>query len=158
VKDNAPGICLTASISINGKIQKLEKVEGFVSPDIYQIKLEDPGGFAAKPDKPVVVTQAFQLRLITTTEEWIQLKDIGTPKSEFRCIDNPLGLEMDNMLELQPLFTKLTFAENDRHLDFMIRRNLEHILSVCSIPTPNKGTALTCGDISGHRLVTSASL
>jgi hypothetical protein len=52
----------------------------------------------------------------------------------------------------------LTFAKDQPHLEFMIRRNLEHILSVCSIPIPDKGIALTCGDMSGHRLVTSATL
>lgn len=64
------------------------------------------------------------------------------------------------------------------HIDFAIWRNLEHILSVCAIPLKpplliehqNKTTtglgaenernavALTCGDFSGHRLYSPASL
>lgn len=64
------------------------------------------------------------------------------------------------------------------HLAFAARRNLEHILSVCAIQTtlkaPNddvarslpralrdsrfKAVALTCGDMSGHRICWSASL
>ncbi|KAF4956382.1 hypothetical protein FGADI_3959 [Fusarium gaditjirri] len=48
-------------------------------------------------------------------------------------------------------------------LDPIFSRNLEHILSVCSIPVALKGSdevsaiALTCGDIDGHRVVTAAS-
>lgn len=63
-----------------------------------------------------------------------------------------------------------------RRLDFAARRNLDHILSVCSIPVkpPALATtsddplpealvgvdpiALTCGDMSGHRICWSASL
>lgn len=62
------------------------------------------------------------------------------------------------------------------HIEFVTRRNLEHILSVCAIPLitpilkseqtledtypqPNDAlsVALTCGDVSGHRICTSAS-
>lgn len=60
-------------------------------------------------------------------------------------------------------YAVLSFS-SDPHLDFVVRRTLEHILSVCSIPviSHNGGTgamvALTCGDKSGHRLVNKASL
>jgi hypothetical protein len=47
-------------------------------------------------------------------------------------------------------------------IKFLVRRNLWYIISVCSIPTHSKGDdpsfALTCGDISGHRICTTASL
>ncbi|KAJ4267516.1 hypothetical protein NW762_003623 [Fusarium torreyae] len=49
-------------------------------------------------------------------------------------------------------------------MDFILRRNLEHILSVCSIPVtlPDeqgmRAIALTCGDLDGHRVATAASL
>ncbi|KAJ0339954.1 hypothetical protein KNSL1_011791 [Colletotrichum chrysophilum] len=49
-------------------------------------------------------------------------------------------------------------------LDFCLRRNLEHILSVCSIPVPKSSgdkispVALTCGDAESHRVSTAASL
>lgn len=61
------------------------------------------------------------------------------------------------------------------HIEFAVRRNLEHILSVCAIPItlsfPEKTdsdphpdiqdnvlpVALTCGAMSGHRVCTSAS-
>lgn len=59
------------------------------------------------------------------------------------------------------------------HIEYLTWRNLEHILSVCAIPlspprligtfqepikTENEVIALTCGDLSGHRVCTSASL
>lgn len=66
------------------------------------------------------------------------------------------------------------------HLEFALRRNLEHILSVCSVQTTLQtqhkaaaratsntldnetvntvSVALTCGDMSGHRICWSASL
>ncbi|KAF3024385.1 hypothetical protein E8E14_014383 [Neopestalotiopsis sp. 37M] len=49
------------------------------------------------------------------------------------------------------------------HIEYTIWRNLEHILSVCSIPVGPKREdgiqpiALTCGDMSMHRISTSAS-
>ncbi|KAI5919338.1 hypothetical protein F4810DRAFT_724648 [Camillea tinctor] len=49
-------------------------------------------------------------------------------------------------------------------LEFIVRRNLEHILSACSIPLKERSirmmrspVALTCGDMSFHRICTSAS-
>lgn len=54
------------------------------------------------------------------------------------------------------------------HLDYFAWRHLEHILSVCAIPVSLPGKphakesappiALTCGDMCGHRINTSASL
>ncbi|KAK2606669.1 hypothetical protein N8I77_005403 [Diaporthe amygdali] len=58
------------------------------------------------------------------------------------------------------------------HIEFTVRRNLEHILSVCAIPVGASGErdkglidklrdvqpiALTCGDMSGHRISTASS-
>lgn len=57
------------------------------------------------------------------------------------------------------------------HIEYLTWRHLEHILSVCAIPlsppslfesgtskVQNEAIALTCGDLSGHRVCTSASL
>jgi hypothetical protein len=59
-------------------------------------------------------------------------------------------------------FRKIFFAQDNR-LDFAFRRNLEHILSVCSIPIhtvslEKTSIAITCGDIAGHRVDSRASL
>lgn len=50
-------------------------------------------------------------------------------------------------------------------IQYLAARHLEHILSACAIPFPTpenphpgpESVALTCGDISGHRICTSAS-
>ncbi|TGO56750.1 hypothetical protein BOTNAR_0216g00050 [Botryotinia narcissicola] len=51
------------------------------------------------------------------------------------------------------------------NLDFIFQRHLEHLLTVCAIPITSylgsndtSAVALTCGDISAHRICTSASL
>lgn len=61
-------------------------------------------------------------------------------------------------------FRRVCFAKDPR-LDFAFRRNIEHILSVCSVPiTKNQqqskpeAIAITCGDIAGHRVASRASL
>ncbi|PNP79777.1 hypothetical protein FNYG_06870 [Fusarium nygamai] len=67
------------------------------------------------------------------------------------------------MRRLQTSNTKEHSFTGDRDVDVRLRRNLEHILSVCSIPvTPPKSgeiraIALTCGDLDGHRVATAAS-
>ncbi|CAH0040015.1 unnamed protein product [Clonostachys solani] len=67
-------------------------------------------------------------------------------------------------------------ASPDKHIEFLIRRHLEHILSVCAIPVqqsllkpvevgtagpkPRRGVvpiALSCGDMSGHVIYASSS-
>lgn len=64
---------------------------------------------------------------------------------------------------LKDPYAPISFSKH-KVLDFIFRRTLEHILSVCSIPVSagenGKGRtiALTCGDMSGHRLVNKASL
>lgn len=52
-----------------------------------------------------------------------------------------------------------------RMIQYLAARHLEHILSVCAVPSPfsdnrppgHTPVALTCGDMSGHRICTSAS-
>jgi hypothetical protein len=69
---------------------------------------------------------------------------------------------METMFCAKNPFRKVFFAQDNR-LDFAFRRNLEHILSVCSIPVDagphkNPSIAITCGDIAGHRVDSRASL
>ena len=61
--------------------------------------------------------------------------------------------------------SKRIFTPTNPDLNLALRRNLEYILSVCSVPVyPSANDdeefaiALTCGDIDGHRIVTAASL
>lgn len=62
---------------------------------------------------------------------------------------------------------RLGSARPEMFLEYLAWRHLEHILSVCAVPmcvsdpegnTPLQLVALTCGDMAGHRVCTSASL
>jgi hypothetical protein len=76
--------------------------------------------------------------------------------------------EMSAVFYEETTFRRIRFSPNE-DLDYAFRRNLEHILSVCSIPVAieqNKvprslrgpAVAITCGDIAGHRIGPRASL
>lgn len=64
---------------------------------------------------------------------------------------------------LKPREDKVDLSNNPS-LDFFLKRNLEYILSVCSIPVlqtvndDDPAIALTCGDVECHRITTAASL
>ncbi|KAL1622898.1 hypothetical protein SLS56_008579 [Neofusicoccum ribis] len=112
------------------------------------------------PERPLEVTTAYKLQRIPD-ENSFELHLVSIP--EYHSLERLLvGTE----------YAKLTFSL-DPHFDFVFRRNLEHILSVCSIPIPLESAkndteargsiskpaiALTCGDMSGHRIVTSSTL
>lgn len=91
-------------------------------------------------------------------------------------IDNTDGVTAPNQIRPfptePPVGTPGASLSPQNHLDFATRRNLEHILSVCAVPATPEGDssslpkalrgvtafALTCGDLSGHRICWSASL
>ncbi|KAF2492947.1 hypothetical protein BU16DRAFT_94470 [Lophium mytilinum] len=157
-KGTNDSVALAVSIFVNGELQELVQDSEEDSEDWYFTK---PGkGFLMEPSKPLQITVAF--KLLPCKKDW----DGGN----FPITQHSLR-EMHKMLEASS-FTRLKLSENDLHMDFVMRRNLEHILSVCSTPVPHtcrKGCedgklcpektaiALTCGDLSGHRIVTSAS-
>lgn len=84
-------------------------------------------------------------------------------------VDPPVGSPGDSSSSPSP-------GAPQSHLEFAARRNLEHILSVCAVQTISQtldnvipiatpfalqdveAVALTCGDMSGHRICWSASL
>lgn len=76
--------------------------------------------------------------------------------------------EMSKVFCKETTFRRICFAPI-KNRDYAFRRNLEHILSVCSIPIAveqNKyapppqepAIAITCGDVAGHRIGPRASL
>ncbi|KAJ8107966.1 hypothetical protein OPT61_g8502 [Boeremia exigua] len=83
--------------------------------------------------------------------------------------------ELKEVFDNPSYFSRIYFAPTPR-FDFAFRRNLEHILSVCSIPVARSPTAksedaevlnswsevlpiaITCGDVAGHRIGSRASL
>ncbi|KAK1461640.1 hypothetical protein CMEL01_14594 [Colletotrichum melonis] len=74
--------------------------------------------------------------------------------ADLRAKDDILGQQFETLQ-----------LKKDRHLNFVLLRNVEHVLSVCSVPVyceygcsnEDPPIAITCGDIAGHRIVTEAS-
>lgn len=155
-KEMFDSVALAVSIFVNGKAQELEQRD----EDFYATK---PGQkFTVDSSEPLQITVAYRLLLC---EKDCDGDDFPITQDSLHC--------MHKMLR-ESSFTELKLS-NDIHMNFVMQRNLEHILSVCSIPVPHKcgkgcqsqqpcpkekekAIALTCGDMSGHRIVTSASL
>lgn len=107
------------------------------------------------------ITLGYRLQLLEQDPKW---ENSLVPAAHF-------GHMGDTFSSDQP-FRRIRFSEDDQ-FDFLVRRNLEHILSVCCIAIPESPTlgnpeygssrenpstakleclpiAITCGDISGH--------
>ncbi|KAL7918470.1 hypothetical protein ACQKWADRAFT_323751 [Trichoderma austrokoningii] len=107
-----------------------------------------------KKDGKITVTVAYTLHLASPSEA----EHIPPPCLSMEIL-RELKAEAQNF---ETSFTDPLFL-NEEHLDFALKRNLEHILSVCSIPIfgdPEEDIrpiVLTCGDMSGHRVANEAS-
>lgn len=139
---------------INGRAQEIRRTDNTIEI------MPDPRAWSGtSASGQLQVTIAYTLKLVSSVgedsgeEEWL------SPVSE------------DNLSAAREIaerrFEAPALADNP-HLNFVLRRNLEHILSVCSIPVDwakdekdqqgERPIALTCGDIAGHRVTTAASL
>ena len=164
-------VCLISAITINGQLREFEKVEDRIGQH-YRVRSKSVDDFTITPSQPLEIVEAYRLQLVPKVAHW---KDFVIPFADFA---------MDDALS-SSVFRKVSFSP-DLRLDFITRRNLEHILSVCTVRVPLRldssgdmnvphqqsqverqtqeissnafAAALTCGDLSGHRLVTSASL
>lgn len=122
---------------------------------MYKIVLSQEAQNLFKNHGILEITMAYRIELGSAETDW----EDATVKTE----------ELDHMRKAfsDTAYQRIAFSSH-QHLDFVIRRNLEHILSVCSIPLSNASgsepenriaaTALTCGDITGHRITSSSSL
>lgn len=159
-------VCFISAISVNSEVREFEDLSSDEDGPYYRVKGMKLDDFTVTPSHPLEILEAYKLQLVPKEAIW---RDFVISYSEFRRMDE-ISTDM---------FRKVSFSP-DPNLDFIVRRNLEHILSVCSIPVPAKSEdgkvvsqqseeaergsnkeiaiALTCGDLSGHRLVTSASL
>lgn len=129
-----------------------QSVDRIGQSDNYEIKIDEQAkkdlSDKGQVNKRVKITLAYTLDLVSSAVA------VNSPLSEF-ALQQPKG-----RVYRPPVFV------DDEHLNFMLRRNLEHILSVCCIPVPMHNEqrdevvpiALTCGDISGHRIAKEASL
>ncbi|KAK1751081.1 hypothetical protein QBC47DRAFT_406337 [Echria macrotheca] len=169
------------SVYIDGKAKKLEKDTTDIALDIGA-------------NKSVEVVVAYRMLLLPKGEEagWkkflieAEATDVNAilrdTYSSGRFTTSPLpGLQLSTPTSIPDTRHGATWdpegpgimplEDPSRHLDFIVRRHLEHILSVCAIPAPELSedtaseresvavtpVALTCGDFSGHRISTSAS-
>lgn len=137
-------------------------IRPFVNDRPYNIqKIEDPNSYQITPgvhelqrlqnDGKMVVTIAYTLVLM---------------ESDAAATQSSSQAEADLLKAKSKLDTKfgiLPFTK-EKNLNFILERNLEHILSVCSIPIRDPSEAdivpiaLTCGDVSNHRVVAASSL
>lgn len=102
--------------------------------------------------KSLKVTFAYRLELFSKRGD-----STGPPISAEMIWNATQHVKVDH-------FGKHDFTGNS-DVDPFLRRNLEYILSVCSIPVIAEGDkgeppaiAFTCGDIDSHRVATAASL
>lgn len=135
---------------INEQHCNVKRSEGH---DYYQIIPGDNELLDLQNRRKMDVTITYTLELMESTDSSNMVNNISKAKKDLVTSES----KMDNKFEI------LSYAQ-ESHLNFILRRNLEHILSVCSIPTDeSSGTsivpiALTCGEISNHRIVSGASL
>jgi hypothetical protein len=114
------------------------------------ITLDESTAQEFRTNKKIQITLAYTLQLVSS--------------SNLLNVSLPIPPKAAKEQISQVSFEQSQFVE-DSGLNFTLRRNLEHVLTVCSIPTGEasgedeiRPVALTCGDISGHRIATEASL
>lgn len=149
------------------EIQTIIPVEG--DEYLYRLDLSEAIRSHYRDFGTLEITMAYKLESKTARQRW---NDPPVEPSQLESMASTLSGHINVP------YQRLVFSSH-RHLDFVTRRNLEHILSVCSIPVPERAAngnthsaipfpetsrheemavALTCGDISGHRITSSASL
>lgn len=152
------GIGLVIVFYVNGIRQKIEEAKSRDSQgppdqsskqDLFRIKLKQEQ-LELQQSHSLEITTAYKLQKLP--EGFETNLDLVPLQRYYR---------FDEVLAMAP-YAHLSFSP-DAYVDFIVRRNLEHILSVCSIPVTLEGdtkpmVALTCGDMSGHRLTAKASL
>lgn len=146
-------VALVISPFVNGKAAKFKKG----SDAGYEVQHDN------SEEGPLEVTVAYRLQLLYKDNSWRSSLVRGSEIAMNHALSN---------LDFQPP----ALPSTSEYFNFIMRRNVEHILSVCSIPVSahpiwdfneygdritaegKTPIALTCGDISGHRIVVSATL
>lgn len=150
----AVGLVITAFV--NGKIQALYR-----HSSLLYIGLNEEARKEVETSETVDITIAYRLQTFTNNQDW---KQMFTPATSLTAMGTAFSGESGSP------YQDIRWSFHD-HINFITGRNLEHILSVCSIPIlkashsadgkdemDTTSIALTCGDMSGHRVATTASL
>ncbi|KAL6705832.1 hypothetical protein ACN47E_006292 [Coniothyrium glycines] len=171
-EDKPNRIALIIQLFANNKIQCISN-KG-------EIRLSDSTKEIARKQGCIELTMTYRLRLLKETDSRKSPKDVMPPLDHTKI--PPELSSMHETFSCENPYKKLQFSAEGQ-LDYITRRNLEHVISVCSIPvgtTPEAGhtiqnaqktqtdsrdseadvykVAITCGDISGHRVGQRASL
>lgn len=152
-KDDRNTVALFISPFINERPQQPRELSQPAPEDLdnYFVTPDEQAWNDLIENKTLEITLAYTLKLITSKEEDIATSPVSA--ADLRKAKEQINRHSPGMV---PITT-------DKPLDFALSRNLEHILSVCSIPVRKVSEeiyaiALTCGDISGHRVSGKASL
>ncbi|KAL7895155.1 hypothetical protein HDV64DRAFT_104877 [Trichoderma sp. TUCIM 5745] len=153
--DGIDAVGLVIMPFINEQYYKIEEKRR----NIYQLIPGDDVLKDLQKHGKMVVTIAYTLELMGSGESSPTPDDVSKAtqyssqaKEDLLIAKSEMGIQFETLL----------FAK-ERHLGFVLRRNLEHILSVCSIPIGSPSEtgivpiALTCGDMSNHRVMAGAS-
>ncbi|KAL6890938.1 hypothetical protein GGI43DRAFT_425386 [Trichoderma evansii] len=126
----------------------------FINDSPRNVRRKNTAKYIITPGNQVTVTIAYTLHL-------------ASPSEAERIPPPCLPMELLQKLKTDAQNSELSFANpifpGDEHLDFTLKRNLEHILSVCSIPIGDitesiiQPIAITCGDMAGHRVANESS-
>lgn len=142
----------------------------FINENYYNIEEKSRNCYRISPangslqppidNRKMIVTIAYTLELMGSDDS-PATGDISKATQRSSQAREDLLAANRQMVDMR--FERIPFAK-ENHLNFILRRNLEHILSVCSIPLSDSSGAdivpivLTCGDISNHRIMAGASL
>lgn len=166
-------VVLTITPYVNGQLQSLD-----LKNEVTTINLSEDVQNQVKSFGILDVVLTYELQLLENDRDMEQSDSRARGKRKEKPANEPVDPKA-MMIKFGPKaegsYHKVLFSSQP-HFDFIIRRNLEHILSVCSIPVARpqlasidsrkpipthekiSPIALTCGDISGHRVGLSASL
>ncbi|KAL1621169.1 hypothetical protein SLS54_005664 [Diplodia seriata] len=145
---------LILALFVNGVPQRIEEVEN----KWYKIVNRNEAEAEFIRSGRVEITLAYRLQITSkATHSNGVWRSSLVPASDLWTVDEHFCATPFGHLSLS----------SSEHENFVLRRNLEHVLSVCSIPVHDEervvpfgdcpAVALTCGDFSGHRIFTAAS-
>lgn len=153
--------CLIITAFGNGIAQEFKRASHSGDRTKYEIILDQKARNDFENTGKLDITIAYTLRSLPKVTNWKESVVSGSQLADMGARFSVPEYSSSARLQFSP----------HKHLDFVVRRNLQHILSVCSVKVPNcdpnlerstsarlDAVALTCGDISSHRVSPAASL
>ncbi|KAI8711528.1 hypothetical protein NCS52_01416600 [Fusarium sp. LHS14.1] len=134
----------------NNELLEFKKRSNGESVEVYEIAWSDDVSTHIQTNRALTVTFAYRLEFFPGGSE-----SVDCPIDVVQIQKAMKRIEQDQFIPQE--------FNIDPDVNRVLRQNLEHMLSVCSIPVLAEGDdepaiALTCGDMDGHRVTTAASL